>query len=225
MNRTAGNKPGDDGTSGTHVGVIDCRPSLTSAQRGELGRTLALIGLNHHGSLTFHHGCGLGADEVAHQIVRKLGGWRIHGHPASDIVGGSTGRTMGIIRDLDVAHKSKPCAERNADIVNASHVLVVISPYPENDARSLRSGAWTAIRMAMAADLEIMYVPRPTRQQEPVTRKAARKPGAVAAAGAKDVTWAARQGRADRKAGTQRRRYKHFLSAYSLPESGLTLQM
>jgi hypothetical protein len=225
MSRIARNKPADDWTPGTHVGVIGCRPSLTPAQRGDLGRTLALIGLNHHGPITLHHGCGPGADEVAHQFVRKLGGWRIHGHPASDTVGGSTGHAKGIMRDLDVAHKSKPCTERNADIVNASRILVVIPPYPENDKRSSRSATWTAIRMARAAHREIMYVPRPRSQQEPGTRRAAKKQGAVAAAGEKDATWAARQGRTDRKAGTQRRKYKNFLSAYNLPESGLTLQM
>jgi hypothetical protein len=122
-------------------------------------------------------------------------------------------------------HESKPRAERNADIVNASRILVVIPPYPEADPRSSQSEIWMAIRMARAVGREIMYVPRPRRRQEPGSRKATQKQGSVIAHGVKDVTWAARQGRIDRKAGTDCRKYKRFIGTYNLSESGLTLQM
>jgi hypothetical protein len=41
----------------------------------------------------------------------------------------------------------------------------------------------------------------------------------------KDIAWAARQGREDRKARTQCRRYKSFLNRYNLPRSEKTLAM
>lgn len=57
-------------------------------------------------------------------------------------------------------------------------------------------------------------------------RKAARKEGTVTTATAgKDITWAARQGAADRKAGTECRKYKAFLRINSLPTSQFTLRM
>ena len=57
-------------------------------------------------------------------------------------------------------------------------------------------------------------------------RKAARKEGTVTTATAgKDITWAARQGADDRKAGTECRKYRAFLRIYSLPMSQFTLRM
>lgn len=124
----------------THVGVASCRLLLTSAQRGGLGRVLANLALNRDGRLVLHHGCGAGADEIAHHIVRKLGGWRIHGHPGASAANGlsrSVWRTMG---DLDVVHKRKSDPERDADIVSASQILIAIPAYPEDDPRSRSRG-------------------------------------------------------------------------------------
>ena len=218
-------KLADHVMTGTRVGVTCCRPPLTTAQLGNLGRVLAGIGLTHDGPLVLHHGCSPGADEVAHRIVRKLGGWRIHGHPGRDVADGSPGRVQDTLSDLDVVHESKPHSERNADIVNVSHILVAVLPYPEDDPRSLQSETWMMIRMGRAAGREIIYVPRKGRAQEPNSRKATRQGAVTIAAGAKDVKWATRQGRMDRKAGTACQRYQHFRSTYRLSESKLTHQM
>jgi hypothetical protein len=47
----------------------------------------------------------------------------------------------------------------------------------------------------------------------------------TAATAEKGIAWAARQGAADRKAGTVCRKYKNFLRTYNLPRSQFTLRM
>jgi len=209
----------------THVGVISCRPFLTSAQRGQLGRVLASLTLNRDSQLVLHHGCSPGADEVAHHVVRKLGGWRVHGHPGPCAADGLSRSARHIVGDLDFVHKSKPDPERDADIVNASQILVAVSAFPEDDRRSSRT--WMLIRMARAADLEIIYVPQARRMHGSArASKLIRAQGTVTAATrAKDAAWAGRQGRIDRKAGTACRRYQQFCSVYGLNDSKLTQQM
>jgi hypothetical protein len=128
------------------------------------------------------------------------------------------------MRDLDVVHRRKPGSERNADIVKASHILVAVPAFPEDDPRSSQSRTWMMVQVARAAGLEIIQVPRTRRTQESTTPKAIRQQVA-AATKAKDVTWAARQGRTDRKAGTACRRYQQFCVTYSLDDSTLTRQM
>jgi hypothetical protein len=51
------------------------------------------------------------------------------------------------------------------------------------------------------------------------------KPADHAPITANDIAWATRQGTDDRKAGTECRKYKNFLSVYKLPSSPLTLRM
>ena len=181
--------------TGTHVAVAGRRPSITLAQRGELGRVLAALGLHHDGRLVLHHGCSPGVDEVAHHIVRKLGGWRIHGHPGPEAAKGSYESAQRTRRDLDVVHRSKPHPERDADIVNASHILVAVPDFPEDDPRSSQSETWMMIRMARAAGLEIIYVPRRRQARAEQAKGVREQRTATFVSGAKDVNWAGRQGR------------------------------
>jgi uncharacterized Zn finger protein (UPF0148 family) len=73
---------------------------------------------------------------------------------------------------------------------------------------------------------EMAYAPQSGRRQEPGHRKAARKEGTVTVATAeKDIAWAARQGRQDRKALTQCGSYKSFLKRYNLRRSEKAWEM
>jgi hypothetical protein len=72
---------------------------------------------------------------------------------------------------------------------------------------------------------EIVHVPRIGRPRQPSQLKAARQKPATTAAGAKDVKWAARQGRIDRKSGTARGKYEQFRRIYRLSDSKLTRRM
>jgi len=217
----------DDTIPATHVGVASCRPLLTSRQRGELGRVLASLTLNRDTQLVLHHGCGPGADEVAHHVVRKLGGWRIHGHPSPAATDGLSRSARHTIGDLDVVHGSKPGPERDADIVSASQILVAVPAFPEDNPQSSQSRTWTMVHLARTAGLEIIYVPQTRRTlgsavpPEPIPGQ-----GTVTApTKTRDVTWAARRGRLDRKAGTACRGYQQFCGVYGLNDSKLTRQM
>jgi hypothetical protein len=240
MTHGADIKPALRAEAETHVGVIGSSLVLTPELRDKLERTLVLISRSSRGPLILHHGCGQGADTVTHQVVGKLGGWQIHGHPVSDAAGSSR-NVRGIVNDLDAVHGSKPRAERDAEIVNACRILIAMPPYSGSDPRSSGTGAQMMVQMARAAGREIFYVPQPGPARIPRDRKAppkrvtvtvatARKasPKKVTATSAmvtKDVAWAERQGKKDRPTKKWCGKYTRFLSVYSLPESELTSQM
>ena len=73
---------------------------------------------------------------------------------------------------------------------------------------------------------ETAYARQPGHRQEQSGRKAARKEGTVTVATAeKDIAWAARQGRQDRKARTLCGSYKSFLRRYNLRRSEKTWEL
>jgi hypothetical protein len=73
---------------------------------------------------------------------------------------------------------------------------------------------------------ETAYARQPGHRQEQSGRKAARKEGTVTVVTAeKDIAWAARQGRQDRKARTQCGSYKSFLKRYNLRRSEKTWEL
>ena len=73
---------------------------------------------------------------------------------------------------------------------------------------------------------EMAHARQPGHRQEPSGRKAARKGGTVTVATAeKDIAWAARQGRQDRKARTQCGSYTRFRKRYNLGKSEKTREI
>lgn len=216
-------------TNVCHVGVTGTRNRLSPTQRGALGRQLASLGLIYQGRLVLHHGCCKGADEAAHQITRRLGHrWSIQGHPGQDAEGESCSRAQGIMRDLDVVHQSKLYEDRDRDITEASDILVALPAYPEVDPRSHQSRTWQTIQMMRALNRRIILIPTDGKVQDsarpsPATgRKVEPEPQAPIV---KNVEWARKLARADRKMGTAFSRYAQFRSCYDLPDEKLTQQM
>jgi hypothetical protein len=113
-------------TTGTHVGIISNTTVITRAQRDELRHVLKEIWFNTPGRLTLHHGCGFGADKVAHDYVRRQGGWTIHGHPACDTARKSLPMPQGMIRETNAADKLKQRYERDCEIARTAKILLVI---------------------------------------------------------------------------------------------------
>jgi uncharacterized Zn finger protein (UPF0148 family) len=73
---------------------------------------------------------------------------------------------------------------------------------------------------------KMAYTTQPAHRQEPGSRKAVRKERTVTVATAeKDIAWAARQGRQDRKARTHCRSFKSFLKRYNLRRSEKAWEM
>src|ERR1700689_2751246 len=78
----------------------------------------------------------------------------------------------------------------------------------------------------MPPSQEMAYARQSGRRQEPGHRNAERKEGAMTAPTTeKGISWAARQGANDWKAGTACRKYQRFLRIYNLPGTQFTLRM
>jgi hypothetical protein len=228
--RTEDGRPVPDVESGTHVGVIGSRPIPTPGLQDELERILRDIRDRHPAPFVLHHGCAPGADVVAHNIVRKFGGWRIHGHPALDGTGREVRLPQSVIPGLQVVHSGKPRKERDADIVNASQVLIDVSPRPQDDLRSSQSRSHLTNQAGRAAVRETFYLKQSSLLPKPGDPKALKKQPATTTVATKKTTMknvadAERQGGEDYKAGRQCRKYKDFLSKYGLFKSDDSLQM
>lgn len=156
--------PRRERSGGTHVGVISNGGTLTPNQRAPLSRALALIRFNNPGRLTIHHGCGQGADEIAHRFARKSSDWLIYGHPASRPATDPGHLQTGMLRELNHQAAGKPRDQRDADIVNASHIVVVVLPYHQPGIRE-------KLAAASAAGRKVVYVPRNQSQPNPLAGK------------------------------------------------------
>ena len=149
--------------SGTHVGVISNGSSLTRAQRATVKRTFARIAFNNPGRVILHHGCGRGADEFAHRFARERGNWRIRGHPRKADHHQPHSPTI-LTRELDEIAGGKPRRERDADIVNASDIVVVVLPYTQ-------PSVWTLLQAAARTGRTVICIPNGEPQPSPETGK------------------------------------------------------
>jgi hypothetical protein len=103
-----------------------------------------------------HHGCCIGADEIAHYKGREIGAV-IHGHPGMLQSGASLYRME--YTEFDKLYQVKPYGARNKDIVKCGSGGLLAAPaYHENDKRSRRSGTWQTIRIAHKQNRRIIIV-------------------------------------------------------------------
>lgn len=104
----------------------------------------------------FHHGCAIGADAEANDLMLGAMPWvRRHGHP-SNIVGQ---RAMVNLTDCE---KPLPPLQRNDVIVKACQVLCAC---PGENQEVLRSGTWATIRHAVKDKLVVIFYPDGRVQQ------------------------------------------------------------
>ena len=147
--------------SAFHLGIAGSRNMAHSGPQYEVF-TRAIVNLASQpwlvkeGKFCLHHGCCIGADEIAHyqgRIIKAV----IHGHPGT-LANGSYPYRMEC-SDYDVLHKEKLYKDRNQDIVNMGTGALLAAPaYPEDDRRSKRSGTWQTIRMARKNRRRIIIV-------------------------------------------------------------------
>jgi hypothetical protein len=138
-----------------HVGVITGGSSIKGEQLAALASELRKISVPRGGKLVLHHGCASGADTAAHDIVRTIKGWEIHGHPASGSASGPLPPGMG--RQLHTVHMTKPREDRDADIARVASIVIFVEPGPP--------GA-KALRAAVAAGGKIINVGMPARKKK-----------------------------------------------------------
>jgi hypothetical protein len=125
-----------------------------------------------------------------------------------------------VLRELDEIASGKPRGERDTDIVNASDIMVVVLPYSQ-------PSVWKLLREAALAGRKVIYI-RAEPQPNPVTEK--RVPAQLSfpadpAPPAEKITWAERQGKADRAEGITCPDYRAFCAKFGIPGSALAQQM
>lgn len=120
------------------VGFTGTRDGLFPDQRSQLWSWIVRNPITE-----FHHGCCIGADFEAAEIVgraKDVGTVAFHAHP-STLAGLTSDKA---VRRSNVVHPTKAPLERNHDIVDACEVLLACPKGPEER----RSGTWATVRYA-----------------------------------------------------------------------------
>jgi hypothetical protein len=110
----------------------------------------------------FHHGVCVGADEQAHEIVRREFGETclLVGHPGVRN-GQPYKRSWKAQATLDLVLPEKEMLKRNDDLVVFDHLVAA----PAETTPQLRSGTWATIRRAERRGIQIIYL-WPTGKEE-----------------------------------------------------------
>lgn len=134
------------------VGFTGTRQGMTDGQRmtvAALFKMLSVVAAPE--PVCLHHGLCRGADEDAHAIARALG-WKIHGHPASDVRESDRSALTVDRRDLD-----QPALRRN-ETISLSGILVAA---PATVAEVKRSGTWATVRYGWRSSGTIVWIVTP----------------------------------------------------------------
>ena len=213
--------PTRKGTAETHVGVISDSSVLTRAQRKALNRALTRIAPNSRGPIILHHGCGHGTDEYAHRFARQRGNWRVHGHPLHKVSQHQSHQQTTVTRELDGIASGKPRRQRDADIVNASDIVVAVLTYAQ-------PAVWKLLQAATLAGRKVIYIRVAQPLSNPETSKkipVQRSSPAGLSTAAEKIAWARWQGTADRSQGRTCPDYRVFCAKFGIPGSALAQQM
>lgn len=131
------------------VGFTGTREQLTAAQRAALENVFASMPPFEE----FHHGCCVGADETAAEIVREMFGnkCRIVGHQPENRLA----RSERAIDLCDELREPEPYLDRNRNIVDATDELTAC---PRGSEESRGSGTWATVRHARKRNRLIVLV-------------------------------------------------------------------
>jgi hypothetical protein len=107
---------------------------------------------NYVSNSEFHHGCCIGADTEAFNIIRKFA-FKIIAHPPTN----KKKVSPFTILYSDEVRDDKEYLDRNHDIVDESNILIAA---PKSNKEELRSGTWATIRYAIKMKKEVIILNR-----------------------------------------------------------------
>jgi hypothetical protein len=99
----------------------------------------------------FHHGCCIGADEQAHNLLDESGVKRI-GHPPEN---STYSASLETLNSCDELRSPVPYLVRNQNIVDETDSLVAA---PKRMKENLHSGTWYTVRMARKAGKSVTII-------------------------------------------------------------------
>lgn len=140
------------------LGITGTREIPADPQTHALGLLVNTYMRVATGRKEMHHGCATGADESAHEIALTIPGILIHGHPGYGTGGRAPYRMAIRPGEFATLYPELPYRERNLAIVSATRLLLACPRYPEQDARSARSGTWQTIRFARRAQIPVIIL-------------------------------------------------------------------
>lgn len=120
------------------IGFTGTRDGMSSQQLSEFWEIIRIRGSAQ--GFSFHHGCCLGADSSAVDVVDRLWPADIQAYP-SDIEGMTSENAILLSK---VVHPPSPPLQRNHAIVDACDLLIACPKGPEEQ----RSGTWATVRYA-----------------------------------------------------------------------------
>ncbi len=128
-----------------HIGFTGTQTGMTIRQRNKLRKTLQAF--FNEGSVYFHHGDCIGADEQAHDIAEEIG-FKVIIHPPLN-------PKKRAFKNPFIARNPKDYMDRNQDIVDETDILIGA---PKEIEEQIRSGTWSTIRRAIKADREVILL-------------------------------------------------------------------
>ncbi|HUV12573.1 MAG TPA: hypothetical protein VMY18_02955 [Acidobacteriota bacterium] len=137
---------------------------LNESEKLDLKAILATVQVRE-----FHHGDCIGANEAADKLVRQYSsGTVIHIHPPDqDKARAWTQKRCSF--QCGVVYPPKPYIARNHDIVDATDLLVAVTPGPE--LQHPRSGTWATVRYARMLGKVIIFLGQGKHHREVPTNE------------------------------------------------------
>jgi hypothetical protein len=143
------------------AGFTGTSRGMNQLQKSNLQEFLANL-LNNYGTVEFHHGWCIGADDEAAAIAFDLGCYVI-AHPGypKDKPDDTKFRALGSYNDEIL--EAKEFIKRDYDIVNSTDFLIAA---PHTDKELVRSGTWTTVRYALKKAHKSVCFCWPNRRME-----------------------------------------------------------
>lgn len=127
----------------TDLGITGTRDGMTKAQEKAFLSTVETLLKRYPMLNTFHHGCCIGVDTEAAQLLKDLYNFKVIDHPPinKSLIGEFKG---------DEIREDKSYFARNRDIVNESQIIIAITKEAKQPVPS-KGGTWYTLNYAISS--------------------------------------------------------------------------